>query len=65
MRTIIAASSILLFMYACTNYNSDANRLTVAQVEDKYLFADQIPVKTNNGLSREDSISISRNYTDG
>jgi len=64
MRTIIAASSILLFMYACTNYNSDANRLTVAQVEDKYLFADQIPVKTNNGLSREDSISISRNYID-
>jgi len=64
MRTIIAASSILLFMYACTNYNSDANRLTVAQVEDKYLFADQIPVKINNGLSREDSISISRNYID-
>ncbi len=64
MRTIIAVSSILLFMYACTNYNSDANRLTVAQVEDKYLFADQIPVKTNNGLSREDSISISRNYID-
>ena len=64
MRTIIAVSSILLFMYACTNYNSDANRLAVAQVGDKYLFADQIPVKTNNGLNREDSISISRNYID-
>ena len=64
MRTIIAVSSILLFMYACTNYNSDANRLAVAQVGDKYLYADQIPVKTNNGLNREDSISISRNYID-
>ena len=64
MRTIIMAVSILLLMFACTKYNSDANRLIVAQVDDRYLYADQIPVKTNNGLSSEDSISIARNYID-
>lgn len=64
MRTIIMAVSILLLMFACTKYNSDANRVIVAQVDDRYLFADQIPVKTNNGLSSEDSISIARNYID-
>jgi len=64
MRIIIAVAGILLFMYSCTKYNSDANRIVLAQVDDKYLFADQIPVKTNNGLSREDSIIIARNFID-
>ncbi|MEA1886150.1 MAG: hypothetical protein U9N72_02940 [Bacteroidota bacterium] len=36
----------------------------MAQIDDKYLFADQIPVNTNNGLNSEDSISIARNYID-
>ncbi|MBN1387430.1 MAG: hypothetical protein JW965_03235 [Bacteroidales bacterium] len=64
MRTIITAVSILLSMFACTKYNNDANRVIVAQVDYRSLFADQIPVKTNNGLSSEDSISIARNYID-
>ncbi len=62
MRVIIAITGTLLFMYSCSNYKSDANRVILAQVDDKYLFADQIPVNTNNGLTREDSISIARNY---
>lgn len=64
MRTFIIVGSIVLFISACTKYNSDSNRVVVAQVGDKYLYADQIPVKINNGLNREDSISISRNYID-
>lgn len=64
MRTFIAACSILFILSACTNYNNDNNRKIVAQIDDKYLFADQIPVNTNNGLNSEDSISIARNYID-
>ena len=64
MRVIIAITGTLLFMYSCSNYKSDANRVILAQVDDKYLYADQIPVNTNNGLTREDSISIARNYID-
>lgn len=64
MRTLIVTCSILIIFSACTNYNNDNNREAVAQVGDKYLFADQIPVKTNNGLTIEDSIRIARNYID-
>ena len=64
MRVIIAITGTLLFMYSCSNYKSDANRVILAQVDDKYLYADQIPVNTNNGLTWEDSISIARNYID-
>ncbi|HCC71585.1 MAG TPA: hypothetical protein DEQ09_10615 [Bacteroidales bacterium] len=64
MRIIIAASSLLLLISACTKYNNNANREPIAQVGDRYLFADEIPVHTGNGLTREDSISISRNYID-
>ncbi len=64
MIRIITACSILLLISACNNYNSNSNRNIVAQVGDKYLFDDQIPVNINNGFSKEDSISIARNYID-
>jgi hypothetical protein len=64
MARLITACSLILLMTACNNYNNNAGREAVAQVGDKYLYADQIPLNTNNGLSREDSISIVRNYID-
>jgi len=64
MIRIITACSLLFLISACNNYNNNGNRNIVAQVGDKYLFADQIPVNKNNGFSREDSISIARNYID-
>ncbi len=56
---------LLSAISACTSYNKSANRKAVAQVGDKYLYADQIPaINNNNGITAEDSISIARNYID-
>lgn len=64
MRIVLITCSFILVLSACSGYNNNANREAVAQVGEKYLFADQIPVGSGNGLTREDSISISRNYID-
>lgn len=64
MRIIIAVCNLLILVSACTSYNNGANRQEVARVGDKYLYADQIPIRINKGISREDSISITRNYID-
>ncbi|HEN20774.1 MAG TPA: hypothetical protein ENN86_02055 [Desulfobacteraceae bacterium] len=64
MRIIIASGIILLCVYSCKNYDNDANREPVAQVGDKYLYADQVPLYSGNGVTRGDSVSISRNYID-
>jgi len=64
MTRIITFCSLFLIMAACNKYNNNGNRELVAQVGDKYLFADQIPINKNNGFSKEDSISIARNYID-
>lgn len=64
MMKFISACSLILLITACNNYNNNAGREPVAQVGDKYLYADQIPFNANNGFSKEDSISIVRNYID-
>lgn len=64
MIKFISACSLILLITACNNYNNNAGREPVAQVGDKYLYADQIPFNANNGFSKEDSISIVRNYID-
>ncbi len=64
MRTLLAVSSLMLFIGACSNYSVDNDRTAVAQVGDKLLYAEQIPVNKANGITREDSISIARNYID-
>jgi len=62
MIKLITACSFIILITACKN-NNNAGREPVAQVGDKYLFADQVPL-TNSDLSKEDSISIVRNYID-
>lgn len=64
MRIIIAGGIFLLCVYSCTNNDNDAKREAVAHVGDKYLYADQIPLYSGNGVTRGDSVSISRNYID-
>ncbi|MEE4214370.1 MAG: hypothetical protein V2I34_04845 [Bacteroidales bacterium] len=64
MIKFISACSMILLITACNNYNNNAGRDPVAQVGDKYLYTDQIPFNANNGFSKEDSISIVRNYID-
>ncbi|MFO7756707.1 MAG: hypothetical protein R6V34_12080 [Bacteroidales bacterium] len=58
----ITAISLILIIFSCTRYESGGNRTAVAYVGDSYLYADQIPVRTGNGITEEDSISIARNY---
>ncbi|MCF8222271.1 MAG: hypothetical protein K9J25_03925 [Bacteroidales bacterium] len=64
MRTLLAVSSLMLFIGACSNYSVDNDRTALAQVGDKLLYAEQIPVNKANGITREDSISMARNYID-
>lgn len=64
MRIVLITCSFVFILSACSDYNNNANRETVAQVGEKYLYADQIPVNSGNGMTREDSISISRNFID-
>ncbi|HUS85899.1 MAG TPA: hypothetical protein VMW76_01565 [Bacteroidales bacterium] len=61
---------VLLFVFAvlvttsCRENQPLNNRVVVAKVGEKYLYHDEIPALFNNSLSREDSISIVRNYID-
>lgn len=62
MRKYITAIALILMIVACSRYENDGNRTTVAYVGDRQLYADQIPVKTGNGVSKQDSIDIANNY---
>lgn len=62
MKIFLTITGIILLVLSCTRYENGGNRKAVAHVGDKYLYADQIPLRTGNGITEEDSITIARNY---
>ncbi len=62
MRIFITLTGLILLISSCTRYENGADRNAVAHVGDKYLYADQVPVRKGNGITEEDSITIARNY---
>ena len=63
-RIFFAGLSFILVLSACSDYGASNNREVVARTGDSYLYADDLPPILNNSLSKEDSISIVRNFID-
>lgn len=61
MKQPIAILFLLVFI-SCTNYDNNAREEPLAKVGDKYLYPSDLPEMLTNGLSREDSSSISDTY---
>lgn len=62
MKIFITLTGLMLLILSCARYENGADRNAVANVGDKYLYADQVPVRKGNGITEEDSITIARNY---
>ena len=64
MKDILLVVTTFLLITSCSDLNQTNNRLVIARVDDKYLYSDELPLMASNGYSKEDSISIVRNYID-
>lgn len=64
MKNYLTILILLIISASCSNFNDSSNRETVARADEEYLYRDELPPLFNNGITREDSISIVRNYID-
>ena len=64
MIRIIASIMVALLLGACSEFKNSNNRHVIARAGDSYLYADELPPIMNSGISKEDSISIVKNFID-
>ena len=64
MKEFLLLFLAVIFVTSCSDLNQPNNRVVVARAGDKYLYSDELPAMAGNGFSKEDSISIVRNYID-
>lgn len=64
MKNYLTILILLIISASCSNFNGNSNRQAVARADEEYLYRDELPPLFNNGITREDSISIVRNYID-
>jgi hypothetical protein len=64
MKEVLFFLTALLLITSCSDLTQTNNRVVVAKAGDKFLYRDELPDLAGNGMSREDSISIVRNYID-